>query len=664
MEGEGLTLITDGKRFYCVCSYPERTVPKSVGFRFEFGPLGQRRGWYTESAETASRLIQYADDETRATLQGIADERARSTAASRATDADIEIPAPEGITYFGFQKAAVKYALEHRATFLGDSMGLGKTWEALGVLSVTQEWPAVVIAPASLKLNWAREAKRLIPDCFPVPLATRKQSELWPLPPKALIICNYDILQAWLPAIRQVDPQTIIIDEIHFCKSSKAARSKAVKELCGTNGKRIMALSGTPFLNRPQELVFPLEILGMIEEFGGAWKFLRRYCNAHQKIVNRRGKMVWDFSGASNLSELQELLRKTCLIRRLKTDVLRELPAILHQVIEIPPTPEMARFVVAEEDGYQRHEDAIEELRVAVELAKASEDPEDYRKAIAKLTKGVNAAFTEIAKLRHDTAMCKVPLVAEHVRNALEEGSKVVVWCHHHDVGDAFMAEFPGLAVLHRGGLSEGQKDEAIRRFQNDPEVRLFVGSIQASGVGITLTASSHEIFAELDYVPANISQAIARCHRIGTLNPVLVQYLVLDGSLDAKMAWTLVEKQKVFDAALDDKIEFTMPVTPAKEQPATGNTSRQQIEKDAETMTAAQIQAVHTALRTLAGVCDGAWLLDGHGFNRVDARIGHSLAAAPCLTPRQAALGRRLLKKYARQLGEEIINAMGEKQT
>lgn len=527
------------------------------------------------------------------------------------------------------------------------------------MLAVTQEWPAIVITPASLKLNWAREARRLIPDCTPVPLSTRKQSELWPLPPKALIICNYDILHAWLPAIKQVAPQTIIIDEIHMAKSSKAARSKAVKGLCEGNGKRIMALSGTPFLNRPQELAFPLEILGVIEQFGGTWKFLRRFCNAHQKVVNRRGKMVWDFSGASNLPELQELLRKVCMIRRLKQDVLRELPPILHQVIEIPPTAEMARFIAAEEEGYQRHEEAIEELRVAVELAKASEDPEDYRKAIAKLTKGVNAAFTEIAKLRHDTAVCKVPLVTEHVRNALEEGGKVVLWCHHHDVGNALIAEFPGVAVLHRGGLSETQKDEAIHRFQNDPEIKLFVGSIQASGIGITLTASSHEIFAELDYVPTNISQAIARCHRIGTVNPVLVQYLVLDGSLDAKMAWTLVEKQKVFDAALDDKIESTVPITPAKEQAATRNVSRATVEKEAETITAAQIQAVHSALRTLAGVCDGARLLDGHGFNRMDARIGHSLAAAPTLSAKAAALGRKLLKKYGRQLGEDVIKAM-----
>jgi SWI/SNF-related matrix-associated actin-dependent regulator 1 of chromatin subfamily A len=103
------------------------------------------------------------------------------------------------------------------------------------------------------------------------------------------------------------------------------------------------------------------------------------------------------------------------------------------------------------------------------------------------------------------------------------------------------------------GGMSDVEKENSVTRFQNDPTCKIFVGSIRAAGVGITLTAASKVVFAELDWTPANMMQAEDRCHRIGQTESVLVQHLVFDDSLDARMAEILVEKMEIIGAALDE---------------------------------------------------------------------------------------------------------------
>ena len=191
-------------------------------------------------------------------------------------------------------------------------------------------------------------------------------------------------------------------------------------------------------------------------------------------------------------------------------------------------------------------------------------------------------------------------------------------------------------------------RQAAVDRFQGDPDCRVFVGGILAAGVGITLTASAHVVFAELDWVPGNVAQAEDRCHRIGQTDRVLVQHLVIDGSLDARMAHMIVDKQAVIDAALDDEPDRTLVVhTPTPPPPPL---------PDAHPDDAA---AVQDALRSLAGVCDGAVELDDQGFNRFDTRLGTSLAAAPKLSARQVDAGLRVVWKYHRQLAPDTVAAL-----
>jgi SWI/SNF-related matrix-associated actin-dependent regulator 1 of chromatin subfamily A len=565
--------------------------------------------------------------------------------ASRAVDADVQIPVPEGLAYLPFQRAGIAYALARRGTLFGDEMGLGKTVQAIGVINADEAIKSVlVIAPKSLTINWTRELAHWQTRGLEVGRANGT------VPGTPIVVVSYEEAKKHEEALCARNWDLVIVDEAHYIKNSRSQRSKTVTAI-GKTARKVLALTGTPLPNRPIEL-FPVLKLVDPDDWdqgpkGGFFRFAKRYANAHH---NGYG---WDFSGAANLPELQERLRATCMVRRLKGDVLTELPAKRRQVVVVPANG-AGTSVRAESEAWDRQADQIEELQARVELARAGTESE-YEAAVGALRQATQAAFSEMARLRHDTAISKAPAVAEHVRLALEddEEAKIVVMAHHHDVIDALVAELADFGpVVLTGETKIEDRQAAVDRFQTDPKCRVFVGSITAAGVGITLTASAHVVFAELDWVPGNVTQAEDRCHRIGQSESVLVQHLVLDGSLDARMAHVLVEKQRVADLGLDKQV-VNEPVIPGRQTAAT-STSRKEIDEIAERLTEAEIAEIHEGLRRLAGVCDGARTWDGHGFNKLDTRIGHELAERPSLTKRQAALGWKLCRKYRRQLGAE----------
>ena len=184
---------------------------------------------------------------------------------------------------------------------------------------------------------------------------------------------------------------------------------------------------------------------------------------------------------------------------------------------------------------------------------------------MAALKEGSRAAFIEMSKLRHDTAVAKIPVMIDFLRNVLDDSDeKIVFFGHHHDVINAVAGAFGNAAVKVTGEIESGEeRQKSIDRFSNDPTCRLFCGSIKAAGIGLTLSVSSHVVFGELDWSPSNVTQAEDRTHRIGQKNSVLIQHLVIDGSIDARMARKLVQKQSVIDAALnglDDLDDVVLP--------------------------------------------------------------------------------------------------------
>lgn len=667
-------------------------IPKNAGLAFTRTPwrtLPRNAGsgmtdpcWYTEQSVKAQRCMEYADEMARESIKNQIGRREKALEASRATDSDIEIPVPPGLVPFGYQKAGVAYFSKRSRVLCGDEMGLGKT--VMGALWINYD-PTIkrvlVVCPASLKRNWQRELQKWLVRKTTVGIADTRYPKV--IPSSDIVIINYDILarredtgtaETVKVKTKELTPEgepkyvyrqkkvyeyhmreslkrcwdLVIVDEVHKCKGSPETviRSRMVYSL---EAERVLFLTGTPIVNRPRELWHMIHYLAP-KQFPEEKDYLKRYC---------KGDTYMDpYAGGSNLSELQQKLRLWILIRRLKRDVLKDLPPKMRQVIELP-ADSCEGVLKSEKLAFEKKEDVLTAMRLRVELAKASDSVEDYKQAVATLTAGIKVAFEDLSRIRKETALAKVPMVIEHLQTHRDENHKVICFAHHKEVIAKLAEAFAGQCVTFTGASTLTQRDEAVCSFQQDPSIWFFFGTIGAAGVGLTLTASSYVVFAELDWVPGNVTQAEDRAHRIGQSESVLIQHLVLEGSMDQRMAEVLVEKQDMADRALDREDGndsgdiLTDPVMPDREKMATMGVTPKEIAKLADKMTPADIAAVHMGVRMLAGRHKDSSLLDGATFRDVDAPLGKVLAETRKLTPKLGALGKKLLSKYRHtQLG------------
>lgn len=301
--------------------------------------------------------------------------------------------------------------------------------------------------------------------------------------------------------------------------------------------KRVLAITGTPILNRPIELFNILKYL-LPTGFPNKFKFAKRYCDAKQTHFG------WDFSGASNLEELNRKLRSAIMLRRSKAEVLKDLPAKRRQIIELDLDKGASRVLRAQ----QRILTGIEAF-----LGKDTReiDENDYDSIVKSLNSGKNIPFEEMSNARLALAMQKLPLVCDFIENALESEEKIIVFCRHRVLIEELKNHFGEIVVTLTGDSSMDCRQAAVTRFQNDSDIKLFIGNIQAAGVGVTLTAAKLVIFAELDWSPGVVTQAEDRAHRIGTKENILIQHLVVRNSLDALMCRHLIRKQEIIEKLL-----------------------------------------------------------------------------------------------------------------
>ena len=706
-----MKLIEKDGIYRTITRFDERAIPKAAGFIWNKADSC----WETPDLAKAVLLAEYAEEDLRNRLRQFV---RSAVALSKATDvlppvapAELDaapvlpmegpdLPKPEGLDYLPFQKAGIQFALSRPHVLIADDMGLGKTVQAIGIYNADSSIRNVLIAcPASLTLNWKREFEKWGLRKPVVRIATSSH-----VPRSAnVIVFNYDIAQKIRPQIDDWEWDLFISDESHMLKNGKALRTlavlggrkveiikssdpqekpeKKVTKFTPIQAKRRAFLTGTPILNRPVELwtlIHSLDPGGL----GKDWvSFVERYCDGH------RTKYGWEVSGSSNLEELQERLRSSFMIRRLKEDVLTELPGKRRVVLEIPATGNVARIVEEEKRKAESLNEKIEQITAQAMMADAEGNEVAFRHAVRQLRSAEAMAFDEMSRIRHDTAIAKIPHMIEHLDDSLETSPKIIVFAHHLDVIEALAAHYGTQCVTLTGQHSPAQRQAAVDRFQQDPTCRVFLGNIIAAGVGWTLTASSHVIFCELDWRPGIVSQAEDRANRIGQKNMVLVQHLVFEGSIDAAMAMKIISKQEVISSALDRESvsAFERRMEHAKHQeaeadvvagmagpPQTGarrathpvsarqtvDDVRKELDVEGFTITEQQSQAVLYGLQFMSSSCDGA--LDGAGFNRMDAYLGRQLSICTELTPRQAALGRRILGKYRRQLGDEMLGRMG----
>jgi len=529
--------------FICQCDYKQRMYPKKAGFKWN----QIDRVWYTDSKASAFLL----SNELGMKFEGFEDLVDKSVAKT----SSLKVPAPKGLEYRPFQLAGIEYALEKNSCIIADEMGLGKTIQAIGLINyLTAEEnrlvSAIVVCPNSLKYNWAQELKRWIVHKRPVfILSAQGFVPSYKKDRGDIIIINYDILRKLESLWKRWEFDIAIFDEAHYLKNENAMRTYWSFQI---KASRKILLTGTPIMNRPKEL---FSLLNLIESplAQNRYAFMHRYCLQ----VNPRG--VEDENGAKNLTELNARLRDTCMVRRMKRDVLSELPEKVRQLVQISPSTKQEQDAIDNEmkafyDAKKKRDEMIKDVRMKKELEKISE--EEYKQEVQSIREFVVASIQEIARLRIQTALIKIPHIVNAVETLLENKEKVIIFAYHHVVIDGLYQKLSKYgAVVITGATTIEDRDKNVKLFQDqESNIKIIILNIKAGGVGITLHASSNVIFAELDWTPASISQAEDRAHRIGQKTSVNIYHYVMQGSIDGYLAKKIIEKQEIIDKSINYK--------------------------------------------------------------------------------------------------------------
>lgn len=410
---------------------------------------------------------------------------------------------------FNYQQEGVEFieALQGRA-LIGDEMGLGKTIQAIAYLELHPELrPAIVICPASVKYNWEKEINNWITSNSDTKVMQGRNGGSIS---SDIIIINYDIVAGRLKELKELKPKCIILDEVHMTKNSKAQRTKAIIDLC-KGVKHILALSGTPIISRPIEFYNILKILDP-SMFPSKTRFGERYCGL------KYNGFAWDYSGATNTEELHTKLNNRIMIRRKKSEVLKDLPPKIRSIVPLE----------IDMDEYNKYEVDAE-------------------------NKGIEA-MVQIEQLKQIAAESKMDQAKKWISDFLESGEKLVVFAWHTKILDLIEEEFKNISVRVDGSTPQKTRQEIVEAFQNDPKIKLFIGNIKAAGIGITLTAASNTCFLELGWTPGEHVQAEDRVHRIGQKDNVTAWYLVAKGTIEQKIMDMLEKKSQTLDQVLDGK--------------------------------------------------------------------------------------------------------------
>jgi SWI/SNF-related matrix-associated actin-dependent regulator 1 of chromatin subfamily A len=433
---------------------------------------------------------------------------------------------PKGIDLYDFQKRDILTIEDYDGHLLNASeMGTGKTIEHLFALYRNPSWlPALIVVPASVKYNWKYEAARFGFNCSVCegqkpPIFNRFDLSLM----SPLTIINYDILKYWVEYLKKLEFKTLICDEVQALINPSAERTKATKHMV-QHVQRCQMLSGTPLTNRASELFSVLNMLWP-NEFPSFPHYAVQYC---PRTWTPWG---WDYSRSANTQHLHGRLKSLGMIRNRKVDVLKDLPEIVRQIVPCELTDQK------EYDTASR--DFIGWLKQNM--------PHKARSA-SRAEK-----LTRVGYLVRLAAKLKMRAVVDWMLRYFEETEdKLVMFAHHLAALDVMERRVPIEKLRVDGGVDAKMRQVAKEQFQNDPKYRLWLGQLQASGVGITLTAAPVAGFADFFYRPGDFIQAEARIHRIGQKVKAWVNYFVADQTIEMRLCEILQEKQGIISSVLD----------------------------------------------------------------------------------------------------------------
>lgn len=421
---------------------------------------------------------------------------------------------------------------------LADEPGLGKTLQSLYYAWRNLENPTiVVICPATIKENWKREAAKHVgmraeilhgrtPPVF-------RNDNTNSLKRNTIYIINYDIIgsskgnaRTWNKFLRRLKPDLVIIDECHYISNPDAKRTKYVRQLCH-KVKHIIGISGTPLTNKPAELWTILNLVRP-DKFSNRMRYLRRYCKPEFTPWGIK------YTGATRLDELHAKLKKYCMIRRKKSQVLKDLPAKTRIVIPIELS-DMQEYKEAEADfiGWLRktHPHKANKARRAERLIR----------------------YGYLLRL---TARLKMKGIKEWIDNFMKDSNdKMIVFAINRFVVQDLHDHYPDISTRIDGSVTKKKRQEAIDEFIEKKRIRFLFGNMIAAGVGWSGKNVPYVAMTQLGFRPGDILQAEDRAHGIGRGKegtPTFIYFLIGKGTIEEKQAQLVQSKQRVLDSVLD----------------------------------------------------------------------------------------------------------------
>lgn len=532
-----MKIVFTDNRFIFRVPFESRNIARDGGFHWSV----QERCWYTRNPGVAAQFTEYCDESAKKQISKFTIKVSEWTGG---------LTVPKGETLFKFQETAARFALSRNRSYLGLDPGLGKTPIA-AVVSHTLMASTIYICPPFLTRNTEVEFKRWAPGLKVSRFAQNMQFN----GPEVVIIPDTMLTKEYVVSFvkafvqyhhgkgRQVQ---LVIDEAHRFKNDVAQRTRAVFGSRTEKGlaslfERVIYMSGTPMPNRPIEL-FPVlshSAPGTID-YMNKFEYGRKYCAGHQ---NQFG---WDFTGASNITLLHSKVIGPFMLRYKKSEVLTELPPKTEEVVligdDLPPKlAELDRDLlkhISPEDLMQKH--------ISLKIRGRTEGEDDETPEI------------HLATYRRELGLLKVKPCVEYYKYLLEETDEsILIFAIHKEVIEELkkgLTAYDPLVIT--GSTDMASRHEIVKTFQTSgPSRRVFIGNIQAAGVGLTLTKATRVSFAEFSWVPAENDQASDRAHRIGQKDNVLVQYMVFKNSIDRAVIDAVLRKKKTlqkFDDGAD----------------------------------------------------------------------------------------------------------------
>jgi SWI/SNF-related matrix-associated actin-dependent regulator 1 of chromatin subfamily A len=420
------------------------------------------------------------------------------------------------------QKEAIQKLVENKKFILADDMGLGKTTSTIIAALEAGSKKALIICPATLKINWKREIENYSDKTVFIAESKNFSTEA------DFVIINYDIIKNFHDTKKKDESQIlasnfdlVIVDEAHYIKNATAQRTKLINDIVKKTD-RLWLLTGTPMTSRPIDY---FNLLSLIDSpVAKNWMaYAIRYCQGYQ--FNVGGRKVWNVTGASNLEELRDRTLGLTL-RRLKENVLDLPDKIITPVYLRLKSKEYEEVMGEYYDWYDKN-------------------PEE--------SKSLTVQFSKLTKVRQIIADEKIAQTIELAENILEQDKKVIIFCNFTDSLNKITEHFGKLAVKLDGSMSKPERQYSVDQFQDNPKVKVFVGNIKAAGVGITLTAAEAVIMNDLSFLPSDHAQSEDRAYRYGQKNNVLVYYPIFENTIEGIIYDILNNKKQVIATVMGD---------------------------------------------------------------------------------------------------------------